>query len=170
MPNDKHKGFLDNALEESLVRAGQVAAHPQFDEFATAEDFKKAVSDGKLDPYYPKNKWPRLPGSSDTGDPYGHLLKPVATTKWTKPPHTPEEKALYYGVHLHSESNPLGLHTHNPGGKLSGGHSHGPQNRFGVHHHQAEEITMGASLDGKHTHEGKNHPDGGHDHIPENFG
>jgi hypothetical protein len=162
---DKNKGFLGDALEGSLERAGQLAAHPEFDDFSTAEHFKKALSNG-----HEKNRWPRLPGSSDTGDPYGHLLKPVTTTKWTSPPFSDKEKALYYGVHLHSESNPLGLHTHNPGGSLSGGHSHGPQNRLGVHHHKSEDVTYGANLDGKHTHEGKNFPDGGHDHIPENFG
>lgn len=165
MANDKHKGFLDDAFEGSLERAGKLAAHPQFDEFATAEHFKKAVSDGKVNEYHGKNKWPRLPGSSDTGDPYGHLLKPATTSKWTKPPLSPEEKALYYGVHLHSESNPLGLHTHNTGGTLSGGHSHGPQNRLGVHTHQET-----VSVDGKHTHEAKNFPDGGHDHLPDHFG
>jgi hypothetical protein len=113
--------------------------------------------------------WPRTYDSADTGDPYGYSKKPTGVPVWTKPPHTDEEKALYYGVHLHSDSNPLGLHTHVPGGKLTGGHSHGPQNRFGAHHHYDGTPEM-AQVDGNHTHDGANHPDGGHEHTPGNFG
>lgn len=169
---DRDKGFLHDAFEETLRRAGSIAKRPEFDDFASAEDVRQAVADGDLNckDDCKTEIWPRQPGSSDTGDPRGHLVKPTATSKWTHPPATDEEKALYHGVHMHTESNPLGLHTHNPGGKLSGGHSHGPQNRFGVHHHKSEKPLYGVNLDGAHTHEGRNHPDGCHDHIPENFG
>lgn len=166
---NKNKGFLGDNLQKALERSGNLASHKDFDSFATAQDFKKIVGN-EGENTYEEEFWPRLPGSSDTGDPYGYKIKPEVNSKWTRPPSSDEEKALYYGVHIHTESNPLGLHTHNPGGKLSGGHSHGPQNRFGVHHHKDEEILHGISLDGKHIHEGKHYPDGKHEHCPENFG
>lgn len=120
-----------------------------------------------------KNVWPRTPGGSDTGDPYDGLLKPKGVPVWDHKPEGEKEEGLYHGVHIHSESNPLGLHTHVPGGSLAGGHSHGPQNRFGVHHHQSGEDNpegYAETVDGKHIHEGENYPAGGHDHLPENFG
>lgn len=101
-------------------------------------------------------------------DPYGHSVKPKSKT-WDHPPATPAEEALYKGVHIHSESNPLGLHTHVPGGTLAGGHSHGPSNRFGTHHHKEIPGDM-ADTDGHHEHGGVNYPDGSHDHHPDNFG
>jgi len=102
-------------------------------------------------------------------DPYGHLLKPKGVPTWSRPPATPEEEAMYYGVHIHSESNPLGLHSHIPGGSPGGAHSHGPQNRYGSHHHKASPGDM-VQVDGDHEHCGKNYPDGKHEHCPENFG
>ena len=109
------------------------------------------------------------PGT-DIADPYGSKLKPKNVPVWDKPPMSDEEKAIYYGKHIHSESNPLGLHSHVPGGKIGGGHSHGPQNRFGAHHHKNIKPIYGISLDGSHVHDGENHPCGGHVHCPENFG
>lgn len=111
----------------------------------------------------------RNPGT-DIADPYGSIVKPKNIPVWNHAPMTPEEEALYYGMHIHSESNPLGLHTHIKGGKARGGHSHGPQNRFGSHHHKKEKLINGISVDGSHVHDGENHPAGGHCHCPENFG
>lgn len=92
------------------------------------------------------------------------------SAKWKQAPITPEEESLYYGVHIHSESNPLGLHTHIKGGKVRGGHTHGPQNRYGAHHHKKDPAVYGISIDGSHTHDNLNCPDGEHDHVSENFG
>lgn len=109
------------------------------------------------------------PGT-DIADPYGSQVKPKGVPVWEKPPMSSEEEAIYFGMHIHSESNPLGLHTHVKGGKPSGGHSHGPQNRFGSHHHKKEAPLYGISLDGSHVHDGENAPAGSHNHCPENFG
>ena len=111
----------------------------------------------------------RNPGT-DIADPYGSAIKPKGVPVWDHAPITPEEEAIYYGDHIHSESNPLGLHTHVKGGKPSGGHNHGPQNRFGSHHHKKEKLLYGISVDGSHTHDGENYPAGRHCHMPENFG
>lgn len=113
---------------------------------------------------------PETPGT-DIADPYGSSLKPKGIPVWNHHPATPKEEAIYMGTHIHSESNPLGLHSHVVGGKLSGGHSHGPQNRYGAHHHKKGTIEISVSIDGSHVHEhGRNHPDGEHEHCPENFG
>lgn len=151
---DRNRGLQSEAFAEALKRAGLARG---------SEGEHVSVNPPASD------LWPREGGSSDTGDPYGYQMKPKGVPVWKHPPVSPQEEALYYGVHLHSESNPLGLHTHVKGGKAGGGHSHGPQNRFGCHHHRGDqpEITM---LDGKHTHDGKNYPDGCHEHMPENFG
>jgi hypothetical protein len=112
---------------------------------------------------------PRTPGT-DIVDPYGSQVKPKNVPTWSKPPMTPQEEAIYYGNHVHNESNPMGLHSHVPGGSPGGGHSHGPQNRYGSHHHKSETPLYGITLDGSHTHNGANFPDGQHNHCPENFG
>jgi hypothetical protein len=106
------------------------------------------------------------PGT-DIADPYGSQIKPKGVPVWDKPPVTPEEEAIYFGVHIHSESNPLGLHSHVPNGTPSGGHTHGPSNRFGSHNHNQDGY---GTVDGSHTHEqGVNMPCGPHVHCPENF-
>ena len=108
---------------------------------------------------------------TDIMDPYGSQVKPKNVPVWNHPPMTPAEEAIYWGVHIHSESNPTGLHTHVKGGKLGGGHSHGPQNRFGSHHHRTDVPKRGGiSVDGSHVHDGENCPAGQHNHVPENFG
>ena len=139
------------------------------DDLSSAAD--RAYVQAEYDKY--KNVWPRTPGGSDTGDPYDSKIKPKNVPVWDHVPANEEEKSLYYGVHLHSESNPLGLHTHVPGGKMAGAHTHGPQNRFGVHHHQNAEDNpenYAETLDGRHVHDGHNFPDGCHEHLPINFG
>ena len=143
---DRNRGLQKDAFTEALKRASVRAS----------DDEKEDV-------------WPRTMDSSDVGDPYGYQLKPKGVTSWDHKPSTPQEESLYYGVHIHTESNPLGLHTHIPGSKIGGGHSHGPQNRFGAHHHRigSQDMTI---VDGDHTHDGKNYPDGGHEHCPDNFG
>jgi hypothetical protein len=115
-----------------------------------------------VQPGYHKNGTPK-------DDPYGAGKKPAGVPVWDHAPATPAEEALYYGTHIHSESNPLGLHSHVPGGTQGGGHNHGPQNRFGAHHHKSAPGGM-VQLDGEHEHGGVNYPDGKHDHAPENFG
>jgi len=104
-------------------------------------------------------------------DTHYSIFKPKNVPAWNHRPATPAEEALYMGTHIHAESNPLGLHTHVKGGKLTGGHSHGPQNRFGGHHHKKGAIETSVSIDGSHVHEaGRNYPNGDHEHCPENFG
>lgn len=88
---------------------------------------------------------------------------------WTKPPMSDEEKAIYDGLHLHTESSPFGLHSHIPGGKLSGAHTHSQAyNSTGKHHHQEGDQEV-IDLDGDHLH-CENHPDGSHKHNRFNFG
>lgn len=147
---DRNRGLQSDAFSDALKKAG--AGNPVITD---------KIKHGGV---------PETPGT-DIADPYGSLLKPRNVPVWDHHPATPEEEAIYGGTHIHSESNPLGLHSHVIGGKLSGGHSHGPQNRFGAHHHQAGKIEMSISIDGSHVHEaGRNHPDGEHEHCPENFG
>lgn len=112
---------------------------------------------------------PKTPGT-DIVDPWSLSVKPKGVPVWDHAPIDEKEEAIYFGIHIHSESNPLGLHSHVIGGKAAGGHTHGPQNRFGAHHHKTEAPLYGISLDGSHTHDGCNHPDGKHNHCPENFG
>ena len=116
--------------------------------------------------------------SSDPGDMHGDGIKPD-TKYWTKIPITEEEKAIYYGLHFHSLDNKFGLHTHIPGGELSGGHTHGPQNRMGAHHHRDVNLDPDPKIqdppmipiDGYHVHHtGQNMPSGPHNHVPGNFG
>lgn len=93
---------------------------------------------------------------------------------WNKVPETESEKALYYGFHVHTHSNPYGLHTHVPGGQPAGGHFHSPGNKTGKHRHDIdikEKGTYGPlSLSGDHVHKECNMPDGKHEHHPEHFG
>lgn len=113
----------------------------------------------------------RQPGT-DVQDPYGSIVKPKGVPVWKKVPETDAEKSLYYGDHIHSEDNPLGLHTHVPGGSLAGGHTHGPDNPHGQHYHGDNPNQYGGrTIDGRHIHEvGKNMPCGSHEHMPQNFG
>ena len=156
-----------NDFNKALKRANSRSKDSSIEKYSNGVDYKKSLGDSEDES---DDLWPRTPGSSDTGDPYDGILKPLNVPYWSKPPSTDEEKALYYGVHIHTETNPLGLHSHVPGGKMSGGHSHGPSNRFGVHHHKAQEIRNMTNVDGCHIHEGNNYPDGCHKHSPENFG
>jgi hypothetical protein len=98
---------------------------------------------------------------------------------WDHPITTPEDQALYDGVHMHTKDNPYGLHAHYPGGPLGGAHTHGPQDRLGYHTHRynVEELRQfkfarpGIMIqqDGPHAHQ-HNAPDGKHVHAEENFG
>lgn len=145
---DKNRGLNKDAFGDALEKAA--AGH--------GVDMSKLYDT----PHHFKNGTP-------VEDPYSHLLKPKGVPVWNHPPATPAEEALYYGVHIHSESNPLGLHTHVPGGGSGGAHSHSPSNRFGTHHHKTNPGDM-TDVDGHHEHGGVNYPDGKHDHHPENFG
>jgi hypothetical protein len=111
---------------------------------------------------------PRHPGSSELDDPRASIKKPPGKY-WTKVPSSDEEKAIYQGLHIHTVDNPLGLHSHVPGGTLGGGHSHGPSNQQGEHYH-GEAPVVGKNVDGRHVHKrGENMPSGPHVHCPENF-
>lgn len=157
---EKDHGLNLGSFVDALDRAGVAKAGGSAGPKVGSDDVKKLG-------IIPSNKQPM----TDERQP----VDPEAR-QWTRPPVTEDEKALYLGVHLHTESNPLGLHTHVPGGTVLGGHTHGPQNRLGVHQHKAElpkepfgKPGIMAQLDGPHDHQ-NNHPDGGHDHLPENFG
>jgi hypothetical protein len=99
-----------------------------------------------------------------------------ALVHWDRVPKNEEEKAIYYGFHIHSEDNPFGLHSHMIGGPLTGAHTHSPANLLGSHTHKSVPSYVLDSnnhlgliqIDGKHTHK-DNKPDGGHEHMPENF-
>lgn len=145
---DRNRGFQHSSFKEVLGRASANGVEP-------ADEMEGGVR--------------RMPGT-DIADPYGSRIKPKNVPVWEKPPMSDEEEVIYYGAHIHSESNPLGLHSHVIGGTPAGGHSHGPQNRFGSHHHKKEIPMYGISLDGSHVHDGENYPGGGHIHCPENFG
>ncbi len=145
---DRNRGIQSNSFADALKKAAG--------EFGEIEqEFEGGIR--------------RVPGT-DIADPYGSLLKPKNVPVWEKPPMSDEEETIYFGLHIHSESNPLGLHSHVPGGKPGGGHSHGPQNRFGSHHHKKDVPIYGISLDGSHVHDGENAPAGSHNHCPDNFG
>ena len=98
---------------------------------------------------------------------------------WNRPVTSDEDKALYYGYHIHSKDNVFGLHAHYPGGPLGGGHVHGAQNKLGYHTHRYNIAELKAlkfgrpgtmvELDGPHSHL-MNAPDGKHVHSEENFG
>ena len=98
---------------------------------------------------------------------------------WPRPVTSSEDKALYYGFHIHSKDNIYGLHAHYPGGPLGGSHDHGAQNKLGYHTHRysLEELQqfrfarpgIMIQLDGPHIHQ-NNAPDGKHNHAEENFG
>jgi hypothetical protein len=121
-----------------------------------------------------KDLWPRTSDSADPGDPRGHAIKPEGK-EWTYTPVTEEDKAIYDGLHIHTQSNPLGLHTHLRGGKPGGAHSHSPQNRLGGHTHKEidnvdKSNPQAFSIDGHHYHsQGENKPGGQHTHHPSNF-
>ncbi len=70
------------------------------------------------------------------------------------------------GLHIHDESNPLGLHRHKDGEPVDGGHTHTPENPEGVHAHG--DLAGQPLVDGAHYHE-----DGGvgwHNHKEEDLG
>lgn len=94
---------------------------------------------------------------------------------WTKPPETEAEEVIYYGFHVHNETNPYGLHTHFIGGTLGGAHSHGPVNLTGKHTHKdvdmtTENINKPISISGDHKHECPISPDGKHVHEIQDYG
>lgn len=99
-------------------------------------------------------------------------------THWKEAPSSDEDKAIFYGYHVHSKDNPYGLHTHVRGGELGGHHKHGPQNRLGHHTHSVDITNLPTGMligrqsavyiDGPHEH-GSMAPDGGHNHRPQNF-
>lgn len=149
---DKNRGLQANSFAEAMQKAGLAKG----EERVITDPVKHAGV-------------PQTPGT-DIADPYGSAIKPKNVPVWDHHPANEAEEAIYLGTHIHSESNPLGLHSHVIGGSLSGAHSHGPQNRFGGHHHKKDAGSM-SMIDGSHVHEaGRNHPDGEHEHCPENFG
>ncbi len=164
----RRRGFGGCAFEDALARAKTEAdATPELSSELTV------AGAGYKDQRDHDDSVPRTSDSADPGDRTGHEVKPDAPY-WTSVPVTEEEKTIYYGRHIHTPDNPLGLHSHVPGGPLLGGHTHGPQNRLGAHHHK--EVSDDAAdpkaymIDGHHVHQtGTNMPCGSHEHVPENF-
>lgn len=165
----KLRGFGLEQFSEALENASELTKDPNFKKYCTAEGYKESQRDAG-------DTWPDLPGSSDSGDPYTALVPPDDVKVWDHVPVDEAEKAIYYGAHKRSPSNPLSLHTHMIGGKLSGAHLHTPgQNTMGAHSHADMgdiNITTGVIICGDHAHEvGQNLPSGYHEHrIPSNFG
>lgn len=167
----RRRGFAGDEFDSALSKAKGELDNP------TAAQSRTVANDYK-EPREEDESVPRTSDSADPGDRLGHEKKPAARY-WTSVPVTEADKALYYGLHLHSPDNKFGLHTHVPGGTLSGGHTHGPQNRMGAHHHKEIDTSPdpqkqdppGIMLDGHHVHQtGENMPSGPHTHTPENFG
>ncbi len=154
---ETRKQRQENALEEVFGEAAKAIRTPGF--------YNKASGDGC------SNKKGVDSEPSERDD-----VIPSPGKHWNYPPVTDEDKAIYQGLHIHTESNPLGLHTHLKGGKLGGGHTHSPQNRVGGHTHKDIDLKdakypRGYSIDGHHVHHhNENKPGGPHTHHPENFG
>lgn len=171
---DRRKEYGGGELFDVLSKAGEEIANPNLRNEHVGNQIKRVLSD-----YMPSEEGidddggqgQRQPGT-DVQDPYGSAVKPKGVPVWKKKPETEAEKSLYYGDHIHDESNPLGLHTHIPGGTLGGGHTHGPDNPHGQHYHgEGPRQYGGRTLDGRHIHKvGVNMPCGGHEHTPQNFG
>lgn len=159
MKPDNEKDY--KALNQVLKNASSAVRSPGF------YNRMKADVEGE-----DETKWETNPEDVSERD---HLV-PADGKYWAYPPITEEDKAIYYGLHIHSASNPFGLHTHVKGGKLSGAHTHSPQNRLGGHTHKDIDVKdkkypRGYSIDGHHYHEmNENKPGGPHGHHPENFG
>jgi hypothetical protein len=161
---------LARALNKALTKAAEDIKEPGFSNRA-----RNHYGDYDHD-YKHTAVWPRTSDSAEPGDELGYEVKPEGES-WDAPPVTEAEKAIYYGLHIHSQSNPTGLHTHMKGGKLGGAHTHGPANRLGGHTHKDISFKKdgrwprGYSLDGQHMHDYKaNMPAGSHVHCVENFG
>jgi hypothetical protein len=158
----KLRGFGNEGFGAALD-----AAKKEFDE--PTQHAPQTVSADYKDPREYDDSVPRTSDSADPGDKQGHEVK-LEIKAWPRVPVTPEEWDIYHGLHMHTPDNKFGLHTHMPGGTLTGGHTHGPQNLLGAHHHK-EEVDQGVLIDGQHTHQSTtNMPDGYHGHTPENFG
>lgn len=163
-------------FDEAFDGMSQILANPALHRLASAQSLREARL--KADKYGgPEDREgtevsvPRTPGT-DNPDEYGAGKKPDSK-HWESVPVTETEKAIYYGLHIHSASNPLGLHSHLPGGTPAGAHTHGPQNPLGQHHHKDTEEgsdPKGYQIDGAHHHGSRsNMPTGCHQHCPENF-
>lgn len=152
---DRNKGLNADSLEQAL---------------------NKATAYTRTLPDKDNNIWERMPGSSDDADQYGNILKPKNSNIWQEPVLTEEDCAIYEGIHIHSSTNPMGLHSHLKGGKLGGAHGHGPSNRMGQHTHKdiptdAANYNRGYTIDGDHIHPmNSNKPCGPHNHSNETFG
>ena len=133
------------------------------------EDFQKLVGHDPLEQYS------EFTSAAPYEAPKDDKKKPKKKKKASE---DEDDDPLYYGDHIHTMDNPLGLHRHYPGGPLGGGHIHNAQNSGGSHTHRyTEEEIMAFSkarpgimidIDGKHEHR-YNKPDGGHEHSPGNF-
>lgn len=171
---DRREAYGGDELFDIFDKAGEQGEDPNLRNAHVGNQIKRSLSK-----HLPSNEGLDNDGGqgqrqlgTDVQDPYGSAVKPKGVPTWTKVPETDSEKSLYYGDHIHDQSNPLGLHTHVPGGSMGGGHTHGPDNPHGQHFH-GEEIPQygGRTLDGRHIHEvGKNMPCGSHEHMPGNFG
>lgn len=168
----RRRGFAGDEFDSALSKAKGELDSP-------TPVRSRTVASGYEEPREEDDSVPRTSDSADPGDPNSHEKK-LEGNYWARPPISKEEKAIYYGLHLHSPDNKFGLHSHVPGGSLTGGHTHGPQNRMGAHHHnQVEQLTdeqkqtqdpKAYMIDGHHVHNDPNMPTGSHQHDPRNFG
>jgi hypothetical protein len=164
---DKKKEYKNGPKEKEKVEKKEKAAEGTsceslHDEFTDVE----GIGDGTTVPF-------------ETDEDVKNKTAEELEHYWTRPVTTQEDKALYYGYHIHSKDNMYGLHAHYPGGPLGGGHTHGPQNKLGYHTHRysTDELMqfkfskpgVMIQLDGPHIHQ-HNAPDGKHVHCEENFG
>lgn len=161
--DNKEKGYGGHELFDILDKAADQGKKPSFIKKVLGSDLLEKLQQSELH---------RNLGGSAPRDPRSSIVKPTGLKYWTKFPASEEEQAIYYGVHIHTQDNPLGLHSHMPGGPLSGGHNHGPDNQYGEHYHGEElQHGHGRSLDGAHVHDpDANMPCGPHEHCPPNFG
>lgn len=170
-PLDKHISFVQGGMH------APIDSPPKKEKKKKKKD-KKPYSDAG----YGKDNFPEIPSEHvpfETDEDVKNKDALELENYWTRPVTSDEDKALYYGFHIHSKDNVYGLHRHYPGGPLGGGHTHGAQNPQGYHTHRysQEELLqfkfarpgVMIQLDGPHEHE-LNAPDGKHTHCEENFG
>ncbi len=167
-PLESHREFIDGAVHKAP--STEKPKKKKKKEVTDAGDYQTDnfpdIGDGTTIPY-------------TTDDDVRNKTARELENYWDRPVTSDEDKALYYGYHIHSKDNVYGLHAHYPGGPLGGGHKHGPQNKLGRHTHRysPEDLQQYKfarpgfiiAIDGPHEHE-YNAPDGKHIHAEENFG
>lgn len=123
----------------------------------TLEEFQSLVG------HDPQETYPEFTGGAKHGGEYSADDSKSKKDKKEKKDKKSKANVQDYGLHTHDESNPLGLHSHFPGGPLGGAHTHSAQNPLGHHTHRysREELTqfkfarpgIMIDLDGPHNHD-----------------